>query len=29
MKWEQYDLVTQEEWEQDGIVFTYYLFEKK
>ena len=27
--WEQYDLVTQEEWEQDGIVFTYYLFEKK
>lgn len=27
--WEQYDLAAQEEWEQDGIVFTYYLFEKK
>lgn len=27
--WEKYDLVTQENWEQDGIVFTYYLFGKK
>lgn len=27
--WEQYDLVSQEDWEQDSILFTYYLFEKK
>lgn len=27
--WEQYELAAQEDWEQDGIVFTYYLFEKK
>lgn len=27
--WERYVLAAREDWEQDGMIFTYYLFEKK